>query len=137
MTDFVATHRLTHVAALKMIAAGIARADEMGLKVSLVVVDASCQQIASVKMDGARLFSLRATLKKALTAASQHVPTGYARQEDVLSLQIRMDGDFTNVPGGFPVIVAGEVVGAVAAGGATSDEDVVIAKAALSALDPV
>jgi len=47
---------------------------------------------------------------------------------------VRM-GDFTNVPGGFPITVAGEVVGAVAAGGAKIDEDVIIAKAALAALD--
>jgi len=47
---------------------------------------------------------------------------------------VRM-GDFTNVPGGFPITVAGEVVGAVAAGGATIEQDVIIAKAALAALD--
>ncbi|MDO9440020.1 MAG: heme-binding protein [Beijerinckiaceae bacterium] len=134
MPDFIATHRLTHEAALKMIAAGIGKAAELGCQVSLAVVDASCQQIAVVKMDGARLFSLRATIKKALTAASQRVPTGYAPDEDVVSLQIRMDGDFTNVPGGFPVVHNGQVVGAVAAGGATREEDVVIAEAALAAL---
>lgn len=134
MPDFIATHRLTHEAALKMIAAGIGKATELGCQVSLAVVDASCQQIAVVKMDGARLFSLRATIKKALTAASQRVPTGYAPDEDVVSLQIRMDGDFTNVPGGFPVVHNGQVVGAVAAGGATREEDVVIAEAALAAL---
>ena len=44
-------------------------------------------------------------------------------------------GDFTNVPGGFPITVAGEVVGAVAAGGAKIEQDVIIAKAALAALD--
>jgi uncharacterized protein GlcG (DUF336 family) len=49
-------------------------------------------------------------------------------------MAVRM-GDFTNVPGGFPITVAGEVVGAVAAGGAKIDEDVIIAKAALAALD--
>src|SRR5262249_37850490 len=52
-----------------------------------------------------------------------------------LSMQIRMDGDFTNVPGGFPIVVAGQVVGAVAAGGARIDEDVIVAKAALAALE--
>jgi glc operon protein GlcG len=49
-------------------------------------------------------------------------------------MAVRM-GDFTNMPGGFPITVAGEVVGAVAAGGATIDEDVIIAQAALAALD--
>jgi uncharacterized protein GlcG (DUF336 family) len=49
-------------------------------------------------------------------------------------MAVRM-GDFTNVPGGFPITVAGEVVGAVAAGGAKIEQDVIIAKAALAALD--
>ena len=49
-------------------------------------------------------------------------------------MAVRM-GDFTNVAGGFPITVAGEVIGAVAAGGAKIEQDVLIAKAALAALD--
>jgi len=46
---------------------------------------------------------------------------------------VRM-GDFTNVPGGFPIKVDGEVIGAIAAGGASIEQDVMVAKAALAAL---
>lgn len=134
MADIVATHRLTHEAALKMIQAGVKKADEIGVKISLVVVDQGLQTIGYLRMDGARLFSGRATKKKALTAASQKLATGYAEPEKVLSMQIRMDGDFTNVPGGLPIKVSGEVIGAVAAGGATVEEDVIVAEAALAAL---
>jgi glc operon protein GlcG len=134
MADFVSTHRLTHEASLRMIRAGVAKADELGVKVALAVVDQSCQLIALLKMDGAKFFAARTTIKKAITAASQRQPTGYAAEKDVLSMQIRMDGDFTNVPGGFPIVVAGQVAGAVAAGGAKIEEDVVVAKAALAAL---
>jgi glc operon protein GlcG len=49
-------------------------------------------------------------------------------------MAVRM-GDFTNVPGGFPVVFAGEVIGAVAAGGAKIEQDVMVAQAALAALD--
>jgi uncharacterized protein GlcG (DUF336 family) len=38
------------------------------------------------------------------------------------------------VRGGFPIVVQGQVIGAVAAGGASQDEDVIIARAALAAL---
>jgi uncharacterized protein GlcG (DUF336 family) len=134
MSDFVATHRLTHEASLKMLEAGVARAEALGCRISLAVVDQSCQVIASLKMDGARFFSMRTTIKKAITAASQRLPSGYAPEKDVLSMQIRMDGDFTNVPGGFPIVVDGEVIGAVAAGGAKIEQDVEVAKAALDAL---
>ena len=117
-----------------MLAAGVAKANELGCKVSLAVVDQSCRLIAFLMMDGARHFSIITTQRKAITSASQRQPTGYAPEENALSMAVRM-GDFTNVPGGFPITVAGEVVGAVAAGGATIDEDVIIAQAALAALD--
>ena len=134
MADFIPTHRLTEEASLKMIAAGVAKANELGCKVSLAVADQSCRLIAFLMMEGARHFSIITTQRKAITAASQRLPTGYAPEENALSMAVRM-GDFTNVPGGFPITVAGQVVGAVAAGGAKVEEDVIVAKAALAALD--
>src|SRR5580693_10167678 len=78
MADFVPTHRLTHEASMKMIHAGVAKASELGCKVSLAVVDQSCRLIAFLMMDGARHFSIITTQRKAITAASQRLPTGYA-----------------------------------------------------------
>ncbi len=134
MADFIPTHRLTEEASLKMIIAGVAKANQLGCKVSLAVVDQSCRLIAFLMMDGAKHFSIITTQRKAITAASQRQPTGYAPEENALSMAVRM-GDFTNVPGGFPISAGGQVVGAVAAGGATIEEDVAVAKAALAALD--
>jgi glc operon protein GlcG len=134
MADFAATHRLTHEASLKMLGAGVRRAETLGCKVSFAVVDASCRLIAFLMMDGARHFSIITTQRKAITAASQRLPTGYAPEENALSMAVRM-GDFTNVPGGFPITIGGEVVGAIAAGGAKIEQDVEVAKAALAALD--
>ena len=133
MPDTVPTHRLTEEASLKMLAAGVAKANALGCKVSLAVVDASCRMIAFLMMDGARHFSIITTQRKAITSASQRMPTGYAPEENALSMAVRM-GDFTNVPGGFPIEVGGEVIGAVAAGGAKIEQDVEVAKAALAAL---
>src|SRR5437764_10819037 len=134
MPDIVPTHRLTHEASLKMLAAGVAKANELGCKVSLAVADQSCRLIAFLTMDGARHFSIITTQRKAITAASQRLPTGYAPEENALSMTVRM-GDFTNVLGGFPITVNGEVIGAVAAGGASIDQDAAVAKAALAALE--
>ena len=136
MADFVASHRLTEEASLKMLAAGVTKANELGCKVSLAVVDQSCRLIAFLMMDGARHFSIVTTQRKAITSASQRLPTGYAQEENALSMAVRM-GDFTNVPGGFPIIVDGQVIGAVAAGGAKIEEDVLVAKAALAALQGI
>jgi glc operon protein GlcG len=134
MADFIPTHRLTEEASLKMIAAGVTKANELGCKVSHAVVDQSCRLIAFLMMDGARHFSIITTQRKAITSASQRLPTGYAPEEDALSMTVRM-GDFTNVPGGFPIVVAGQVIGAVAAAGAKIEDDVIVAKAALAALE--
>jgi glc operon protein GlcG len=134
MSDFVPTHRLTEAASLKMLAAGVAKANELNCKVSLAVVDGSCRLIAFLMMDGARHFSIITTQRKAITSASQRMPTGYAAEDNALSMTVRM-GDFTNVPGGFPITVAGQVIGAVAAGGAKIEQDVIVAQAALAALD--
>ena len=41
---------------------------------------------------------------------------------------------FTTVPGGFPITVKGDVIGAVAAGGARIEQDVMVAQAALAAI---
>jgi uncharacterized protein GlcG (DUF336 family) len=134
MADVVTTHRITHEASLKMLAAGVSKAEEIGCKVSLAVVDQSCRLIAFLMMDGARHFSIITTQRKAITSASQRAPTGYAPEENALSMAVRM-GDFTNVPGGFPITIDGEVIGAVAAGGAKIEQDVVVAQAALAALN--
>src|SRR4051812_28173228 len=134
MPDFVPTHRLTEKASLKMIQAGVAKANALDCKVSLAVVDQSCRLIAFLMMDGARHFSIITTQRKAITSASQKMPTGYAPEENALSMAVRM-GDFTNVPGGFPITVDGQVIGAVAAGGAKIEQDVMIAQAALAALN--
>jgi uncharacterized protein GlcG (DUF336 family) len=112
----------------------VAKANELGCKVSLAVVDQSCRLIAFLMMDGARHFSIITTQRKAITSASQRLPTGYAPEENAISMTVRM-GDFTNVPGGLPIAVAGEVIGAVAAGGASIEQDVMVAKAALAALE--
>jgi glc operon protein GlcG len=133
MPDFVPTHRLTEEASLKMIAAGVAKANDLGCKVAIAVVDASCRLIGFLLMDGAKHFAIITTQRKAITSASQRLPTGYAPEENALSMAVRM-GDFTNVPGAFPITVAGEVVGAVAAGGAKIEQDVMVAQAALAAL---
>ena len=133
MPDFIKSHRLTEEASLKMITAGVDRANALGCKVSLAVVDQSCRLIGFLMMEGARHFSIITTQRKAITSASQRMPTGYAPEENAISMTVRM-GDFTNVPGGFPITVNGEVIGAVAAGGAKIEQDVEVAKAALAAL---
>ena len=73
MPDVVPTHRLTHEASQKMIAAGVKKANELSCKVSLAVVDQSCRMIAFLMMDGARHFSIITTQRKAITSPSTSI----------------------------------------------------------------
>src|SRR5262245_676003 len=116
MTEIASTHRLTHEASLKMLQAGVAKANELGCKVSLAVVDQSCRLIAFLVMDGARHFSIITTQRKAITSASQRMPTGYAPEENALSMSVRM-GALTNVRGGLPIEISSEVIRAATACG--------------------
>ena len=134
MDDFLPTHRITQRASMRMLQAGIAKAEELNAPVSIAVVDASGRLLAFVRMDGAKLFSERSTVKKAVTSASQRMPTGYYDKAGEVAMQIRMDGEFTNIAGGFPIVVDGQVVGGVGAGGARIEQDVEIAKAAMAAI---
>ncbi len=136
MPDFVPTHRITEEAAMRMLQAGLAKAREIGTCVSIAVVDAGGHLLAFVRMDGARRFSATASIKKAITSSAQFVPTAsISMAKDVeISAQIRFGGDFTANPGGFPIIVEGQVIGGVGAGGGNAEQDVAVAKAALAAV---
>jgi len=76
MEIFRETICLTHDGALKAVAAGVARAVTIGVPQCLMVVDASGETLASLRMDGARFLSLRTAQAKARTAASINAATG-------------------------------------------------------------
>jgi uncharacterized protein GlcG (DUF336 family) len=80
MADFVPSRRLTEEASLKMLAAGVAKANELNCKVSLAVVDQSCRLIAFLMMDGARHFSIITTQRKAIRPRSACRPATRRRK---------------------------------------------------------
>jgi glc operon protein GlcG len=94
-------------------------------------------------MDGARPASLYTALTKASASATLRGPTGPlppgAKDPDVwlnLSLQLaatQSGGKITTLRGGVPIMVAGEVIGAVGVGGGTGEQDAEIATAGIAA----
>ncbi|ESX85566.1 heme-binding protein [Mesorhizobium sp. LSHC412B00] len=104
---FRETITLTHHGALKAVAAGAARAVTMGVPQCLVVVDASGEVLASLRMDGARFLSMRTAQAKARTAASINAATGGMAFEAALSAGITSQGGVTNLPGGLPIRFCG------------------------------
>ncbi|MBV8169550.1 MAG: heme-binding protein [Alphaproteobacteria bacterium] len=134
MPDVVAHSKLTHDGALKLLQAGIAKAQQMGVPQCIAVVDDGGNLLAFVRMDGAKFLSATSALNKAKTAASIRAATGGAHAEIEVKLAVATGGSFTNLKGGLPVIVNGHCVGAVGVGSGTGDQDAEVGRAALAAI---
>jgi glc operon protein GlcG len=134
MPDVVATNRLTHDGALKVVRAGMRKAEEMGVPQCIAVTDGAGRLLAFVRMDGAKFLSIRTSIRKAMTAASSRQPTGSMDQEHAVKLAFTTGGRLTNLKAGLPIVVGNEVVGAVGVSSGTGDEDLEVALAGIEAL---
>ena len=124
--------------ALKAIDAARAKADELGLKMSIAVCDAAGHLKAFVRMDGASLLSLQIAQDKAHTSISSGVPThkwhDYIKDDAPLINGIVHTPRFIIFGGGFPINDGGKVVGAIGLSGAHYSQDMECARAGLAAI---
>src|ERR687887_2389527 len=107
-----------------VIAAAAKVADENGYRVVIVVVDPAGEPIQMRRTPGAQIASSRVAIDKARTAAI-FVRPSREMEEQVTggrlgALALRGASCLT---GGIPLVVDGEVVGAVGTSGETPDED--------------
>lgn len=109
------------------------------LAVCITVVDRSGQTLAVLRDHRAGVHTLRASYKKAYTAASQKRETAVIAkgiEEGTIPADIRyLDENILVMEGGVPIYINGIVVGGIGVGGAHGSEDSRIAKAGLKALD--
>jgi glc operon protein GlcG len=116
------------------------KAAAMGLKCNIAIVDDGGHLLAFARMDGARPASAATALTKAVSAATFRQETGplpAKGEPDVLlslSIQNASGGKITTLKGGVPVVIDGQVVGAVGVGGGTGEQDAEVAKAGIQAL---
>lgn len=130
---------LTAAGAQQAVAVAIAAAGQLGVGIVVAVVDRGGNPMALLRMDGAPRFSVDVAAKKAWTAASSGSRTDALR--DVVNgdptllhgLQPGVDM-FMAVGGGTPIVVDGELTGAVGVSGATEDQDQQIADAAAASI---
>lgn len=132
MSDVIATHRLSEGAFLRMLKAGVEKAREISCPMGVGIVDAGGIMRAWVLMDGATPLAVDAARKKARTAAFTGQPTGQLPHELASDLALAIS-DFTNLAGGFPILLDGEVLGGLAASGGLHEQDIEVANAALAA----
>ena len=128
------TLRLTHAAAWLLVEAAAAKAHAMGAPQVIAVVDAGCNLMALLRMDGSRVISLEIVQHKAATAAATGLATGDLPEAGEVKLGLASGGRFTNLKGGLPVIVEGQVIGGIGVGSGTGEQDRTVAQAAVDAL---
>lgn len=133
MSDVVAGSRLAEPAILKMLKAAVTEARDRNAPSGVAIVDASGLLRAFVLMDGAVPLAQEVVPKKARTAAYTGSATG--AMEPALAARIAAAAtDFADLPGGLPIVVNGALVGGIAAGGVSAEDDVAIARAGLQGL---
>ena len=119
------------------------KATAMGLKVNIAIVDDGGHLLSFARLDGARPASGYTALTKAVSAATFRQETGPlpAKGEPDVLLNLSLQnaaatggGKITSLKGGVPIIVDGQVIGAVGVGGATGEQDAEVAKAGIQAL---
>ena len=135
MPDTTPTLKLTSEGAMKILQAAIKKADEMNVPQCISVVDSGGHLLAFFRMDGAFVMSNTSSRRKAETAAAYGIPTGDIPEGIDIKLAIVTNGERVNLPGGLPLILEGQVVGAIGVGSGTGQQDLEVAKVGVSALD--
>ena len=124
--------KLTHDGALRLLAAAVEAADAIGVPQCVAVVDEGCNLLAFVRMDGARVLSIESATRKAMTAATTGQPTSAIATERAGALAAATDGRMTNLKGGLPIRVEGQVVGGIGVGSGAGEQDLAVAEAAVA-----
>lgn len=116
----------------------MAKADSMGVKLSVAVVDARGDLVAFVRMDGARYFTANVARGKAMVSATFGAPSKQLQESAGAPIFEQISewtgGGFVYYEGAVPLLRDGEVVGAVGASGASGEEDEAAAQAGADAL---
>jgi glc operon protein GlcG len=113
---------------------GIAKASELGLKLSFVVVDEFGQLVQLDRMDGAALMSPDIAEAKAVTALNFKLPTSQVAKmdRDVLkAMEQVVHFKIVALAGGVPIFAGSELKGAIGVSGATPEQNEEVAKYAL------
>ena len=115
------------------------KAVEVGVPKDMAVVDVSGHLIAFRRMDGAKFSSIEIAINKAFTSsgggrATRDYKTVAGPTGPAFGLHTQFQGRFTILGGGVPVVIDGQIVGAVGISSGAADEDHVVAEAGVAAL---
>ena len=128
--------RLSVTDARLLIAGATVKAQEIGVPMCIAITDESGQLIAFERMDGGKVTSSIIAQDKAYTAAGAKRTTesyGTASQpgSPAYGINSAIGGRLMVVAGGLPVIVDGDVVGAIGLSSGTPAQDTECAQAGI------
>ena len=133
--DLPSKKYLNLAAVKKMVAASEAKAQELHVDVTLCIVDESGNLLFLEKGDKAPLNTIQWAQRKARHAASYGAPSKNAEDEVKKGNMAALTyPDFFPNQGGLPIIIDGQILGAMSASGAKSEIDEAIAQAGIDAL---
>lgn len=127
--------QLTHKAALAMLEAAVAKAEEIGQPQCIAIVDASGEVLAELRMTGAKFLSRKSALAKAVTAASNGAPSANVPEAVRTGVGLATGGSVTGLPGGLPIRKDGQLLGGIGVGSGTGEQDIAVAQAALASIE--
>lgn len=137
------TPQLTLEGARAVLVAAERRAVKIHCPMNIAVVDDGGLLLAFARMDNAKPASIEIALTKARAAALRRAPTGLTVKDGVPDLGVALGlaaagpDQQTPIRGGIPLVVDGQVVGAIGVSAGNQDEDVSVAEAGVAALTQV
>ncbi len=135
--------KLTLEGARAVLLAAQRRASEIHCPMDIAIVDDGAHLVVFERMDGAKPSSIAIAMVKAQAAAMRRAPTGPPMAGDQVNLPLAMGlvaanpSQQTPIRGGVPLVVDGEVVGAIGVSAGTEDQDLDVARAGAAALEKV
>jgi len=118
--------------------AAINKAEELGIKIAVSVVDSALNLVTMQKMDDALILAIDGSKGKAVASVIFGQPTGEleerSKRPTFRALEIQWGGRFVMGQGALPIIRDGEVIGACGVGGGTPEEDEICAASGISTL---
>ena len=130
-------HTLTLEEATLILDAAQKKAEDLRIPHVLCVADNAGYPIALRRLNGGKVTSVQIAMNKAFTAAGHRRPTHQYKNahpgEEAFGIFTQHDGRFTVFVGGFPIIVAGECVGAIGASGGNGEQDIAVCEAGIKA----
>jgi uncharacterized protein GlcG (DUF336 family) len=129
---------ITLAQAKTAVEAAIAKAQELGVKMNIAVVDTGTNLKGFARMDGAWLGSIDISIKKARTSRMFNFATGdigkLSQPGGSLYGIEHSNGGLITFPGGVLIKLGGEVIGAIGVSGDSVENDHTVASAGAAAV---